>query len=286
MAIQPLIGPVVTVSLIALIAALGMNATFGELVSLFRQPVRLLKALIAVNVVAPTAAAIIIGLFPLTPLVQLGIVVMAVSPVPPFVPGKALKAGGDKSYTLGLYTALSLLAVIIVPVTVAILSKAYGVDVPLPPLAVLRIVVISVILPLAIGLGVRRFWPALAELLAPVLGKLAMLVLLIVVVLLLIVLWPRIMGLIGNGTVVAMALVSAIALAAGHLLGGPSLGDRGALAVSAATRHPGIALTIANAAGHREATPAIIAFVLVSCLVTIPYQMWMKRRIAARASYP
>jgi BASS family bile acid:Na+ symporter len=283
MAPQQLIGLVVTISLVGLIAALGMNATLGELVSLFRQPVRLLKAIIAVNVVAPVAAAIIIGLFPLTPLVRTGIIVMAVSPIPPFVPGKALKAGGDKAYTLGLYTALSLLAVIIVPISVAILSRVYGVSVALPPLAVLRTVLVSVIVPLAIGLGVHRYWPALAERLAPVLGKLATMVLLIIVILLLILLWPKIMALVGNGTILAMALVSAIALIAGHVLGGPSPSDRAALAVAAATRHPGIALLIAGAAGRREATPAIVAFVLVGCLVTIPYQMWMKRRAAAHA---
>jgi BASS family bile acid:Na+ symporter len=286
MAPQQILGLVVTISLVSLIAALGMNATFAELTSLFRQPVRLIKALIAVNVVAPVAAAIIIGLFPLTPLVRTGIIVMAVSPVPPFVPGKALKAGGGKGYVLGLYTALSLLAVIIVPVTVAILSHVYGVDVALPPLAVLRTVLITVILPLAIGLAVHHFWPAQAERIAPVLGKLAMLVLLLVVVVLLVLMWPRIMALIGNGTVLAMALVAAIALVAGHLLGGPDPADRGALAVAAATRHPGIALMIASAAGRKEATPAIIAFVLVGCLVTIPYQTWMKRRNARHASHP
>jgi BASS family bile acid:Na+ symporter len=94
------------------------------------------------------------------------------------------------------------------------------------------------------------------------------------------------MALIGNGTLLAMALVSGIALVAGHLLGGPNLSDRGALAVAAATRHPGIALMIAGAAGRKEATPAIVAFVLVSCLVTIPYQMWMKRRALPHAPHP
>jgi len=283
---QQIIGLIVTITLVGMIAALGMNATIAELVSLFRRPVRLLKALLAVNVVAPIAAAIIIGLFPLTPLVRTGIVVMATSPVPPFVPGKALKAGGDKSYALGLYTALSLLAVVIVPVTVAILSRVYDVSVALPPLAVLRTVAISVIVPLAIGIAVRRYWPAQAQRLAPLLGKLSTLVLVIVLVPLLVLMWPKIMALIGNGTVVAMALVSAIALLAGHLLGGPNPEDRGALAVTAATRHPGIALMIASAAGHKEATPAIVAFVLVGCLVTIPYQIWMKRRVARHVPHP
>jgi BASS family bile acid:Na+ symporter len=285
MALQQLIGLIVTLSLVGMIAALGMDTTLGDLVSLFRQPVRLLKAVLAVNVVAPVAAAIIIGLFPLTPLVRTGIILMAVSPVPPFVPGKALKAGGDKNYALSLYTALSLLAVIIVPATVEILSRVYGVSVPLSPLAVLRSVFMSVILPLALGVAVHHFWPAQAQRIAPVLSKLVSLVLLVVVVLLVVLIWPKIMALIGNGTVLAMVLVAAIALLAGHLLGGPSLGERGALAIAAATRHPGIALMIASAAGRKEATPAIVAFVLAGCLVTIPYQMWMKRRAARRAPY-
>jgi BASS family bile acid:Na+ symporter len=280
------IGLIATISLVAMISGLGMNATFGDVVSLFRQPVRLLKAVIAVNVVAPVGAAIIIGLFPLTPLVRTGIIVMAVSPVPPFVPGKALRAGGGKSYALGLYAALSLLAVIIVPVTVAILSRAYGVSIDFSPLALLRKVAVYVILPLAIGLAVRRYWPARADRIAPPLVKAAMLVLVIVVVVLLALMWPRIMALIGNGTFLAMALVSAIALLAGHHLGGPNPSDRGALAVAAATRHPGIALMIANAAGHREAAAAIVAFALVGLLVTVPYQLWSKGRAARHGSDP
>jgi BASS family bile acid:Na+ symporter len=276
----------VVLSLACMIAALGMETTLGELASLFRSPVRLLKAVIAVNVVAPVAAAVIIGLFPLTPLVKAAIVVMAVSPVPPFVPGKVLKAGADKTYALGLYAALSLLAVIIVPVTVDILSRVYGFSVALPPLRVLRTVVISVILPLAVGLIVRHSWPAQAKGLAPLLAKLAMAVVLIVVVVLLVLMWPKIVALIGNGTILAMALVSAIALAGGHLLGGPNPSDRVALAITSAVRHPGIALTIATAAGYRDAAPAIVAFVLVSFLLTIPYQMWMKRQVARHASHP
>jgi BASS family bile acid:Na+ symporter len=281
MALQQVIVAIVTVSLVCMIAAEGMGATLDDVISLFRRPLRLLKAVLAVNVVVPLAAAVMLELFPMTSLGRIGIMVMAVSPVPPFVPGNERRAGGETAYSLGVYTALSLLSVIIVPTTVEILSQAYGVEVSLSPLAVLRTVAISVILPLAIGLAVRRYWPAQAIRLAPLLGKLSMVILLVILIPLLVAIWPRIMALVGNGTVLAMALVSAIALLGGHLLGGPAQADRGALAVAAATRHPGIALMIANAAGYKAA-PAVVAFLLVGILVSVPYQVWLKRR-ATRA---
>jgi len=93
-------------------------------------------------------------------------------------------------------------------------------------------------------------------------------------------LWPAISTLAGDGALLAMALTSAAGLAAGHLLGGPGLGDRGALAQTAVTRHPGIAILIANAAGgDKRVTAAVIAFMLVGLVVAIPYQVWLSRRM-------
>jgi BASS family bile acid:Na+ symporter len=44
-----------------------------------------------------------------------------------------------------------------------------------------------------------------------------------------------------------MAAVVLIALAGGHLLGGPELRDRATLAIASSVRHPGIAMLLANA---------------------------------------
>ena len=278
-ALQQLIPLILTLSLSGLVAAVGLDSSLAELLSLFRRPARLAKAVLAVNVIVPVAAAIAIQLFPLTPVVRGGIILMAVSPVPPLVPGKVVKIGADKSYAYGLYTALALLSVVIVPMTVAIISRAYGVTVSLGLLAVARNVTLTVILPLLIGLALQRLLPAQAAALSGILSKLAMGLLVIAFVPLLIAVWPAILALVGNGTVLAMALVAAIALAAGHWLGGPERADRGALAMAAATRHPGIALMIAGAAGADKAvTAAILNFLLVGLVVAIPYQLWLKHR--------
>jgi len=280
--LQQLIPLVVTLSLAGLVMAVGLEATPRELLSLFRQPLRLARAVLAVNVIVPVTAAILVGLFPLSPVVKMGILVMAVSPVPPLVPGKGLKAGGDRVYALSLYASLVLLSIVIVPATVAILAHIYGSSVSVSPLQIAENVAIGVVAPLLAGLALHAVAPAFSEKVAPTLRRLSMLVVLLIVIPVIVSLWPAISTLAGDGALLAMALTSAAGLAAGHLLGGPGLGDRGALAQTAVTRHPGIAILIANAAGgDKRVTAAVIAFMLVGLLVAIPYQVWLGRRMRA-----
>lgn len=284
-ALATLVPIVLTTSLAALIVAVGLDADVDDLLYLFRRPAKLAKAVLAVNVVVPIAAALLVFAFPLTQVARVGILLMAVSPVPPLAPGKELKVGGGKAYSYGLYLTLALLSVIIVPLTVAILARIYGADVRLPVALIARNVALSVILPLVIGLAVRRVAPGFAGRAAPLVRKIAMLLLVIALIPLLIKVWPGLAALIGNGTILAMALTAAIALAAGHLLGGPELADRAPLAMTAATRHPGIAMMIANVNhADKQVTAAVLAVMLVGLLVGAPYQVWVKRRSRAAGS--
>jgi BASS family bile acid:Na+ symporter len=287
--LRQLIPVAIAISLIGMEVSLGMQSGHGELLYVLRRPALLLRALLAVNVIVPIAALVMVSLFPLSPAARGGILVMAASSVPPLAPDQALKEGAGKSYTFGLYVAIVLLSVVVVPATVALISGLYHVSVPLGPLPVATEVLEKVVLPVVAGLAISRFAPNLAERVAPIIGRAAGVILMIAVVPILITVWPAMMGLIGNGTVLAMALVAAIALAGGQLLGGRGPQQGAALATMAATRHPAIALIIIGAMGLQAAakqreTAAIIAFLLVGVLVAIPYQIWLRRR--ARLSAP
>jgi BASS family bile acid:Na+ symporter len=279
MTLQTLILPVLMLSIAGLIISVGLDAELDDLLYVVRRPILLAKAVLAVNVIVPVAAALLVFLFPLAPVARAGVLMMAVSPVPPVAPVKELKVGAERCYAYGVYCALILLAIVIVPITVAILGRAYGVDVVLPVPLVARNVLLTVLLPLAVGLGVHRFFPGLARRLQPLLRALAMVLLLLAAAPLFVVAWPAIMGLVGNGTVLAMALTAAVGLAAGHLLGGPARANRAALAVTAAMRHPGIALMIAKTNNADKAvTAAILAMLIVGAVMATLYQLWAKRR--------
>lgn len=71
-------------------------------------------------------------------------------------------------------------------------------------------------------------------------------------------------------------------LLAGHWLGGPDPDDRTALAIASSTRHPGVALAIAQLNFPEETRmPAVLSlFLLVNALETLPYGAWRRRRLA------
>jgi BASS family bile acid:Na+ symporter len=70
-------------------------------------------------------------------------------------------------------------------------------------------------------------------------------------------------------------------LAIGHLLGGPDPDQRTVLALSTATRHPGVALAIvgANFPGEKAALAAILLCLIWGTILSIPYVRWRRHRI-------
>lgn len=94
--------------------------------------------------------------------------------------------------------------------------------------------------------------------------------------------WPHIWLLVGNGALAAFAGFVLVGLAVGHLLGGPDLDDRTALAIATASRHPGMALAIAASSfpAQKLVAPAIMMYLIVGALVSLPYSLWRKHRTA------
>jgi bile acid:Na+ symporter, BASS family len=86
-------------------------------------------------------------------------------------------------------------------------------------------------------------------------------------------------SLIGNGSGLAIIAFTGVGLALGHVLGGPDSEHRTVLALATATRHPGVALTIAaaNFPDEKLVAPALMLYVLVSAIVSVPFVQWRKK---------
>lgn len=277
--VKALIPILLTVSLGGLVLVVGLNAGRGDLLYVLRQPKLLARAILAVLIIPPVAAALLIWALPLTPAVKAGIMLMAVAPVPPLVPGKELKLGGSKAYAYGVYVAMALLTVISVPVVFEIASNLFGrPDDRVPMTKLMMTVLTGVLVPLAIGVAIRFAAPGFAARAAPLVYKLSMLLVLLAFVPILIAVWGPLQGLIGNGTLLAMAVATVICIAAGHMLGGPDRGNRATLAVAASVRHPGIAIALAGANfDDRHVQAAVLLYLLVGLVVGIVYGVWLKR---------
>ena len=79
------------------------------------------------HVVMLLCATVLAVNFDLHPAVKIALVALAVpARLPPLLPKKTLKAGGEASYAIGLVVAAAVLAIVVVPVAVELLGRAFG----------------------------------------------------------------------------------------------------------------------------------------------------------------
>jgi BASS family bile acid:Na+ symporter len=275
-------------SVILTVFGFGLNATFQSAAYLFRWPGKLLRALLSMLVVMLLASMLLVGLFNLRLPVEIALVALAVSPVPPALPRRIFKAGGEASYTIGLLGTAALLAIVLVPLSLRLVGRIFDVPLGMPPSAIALVVLITVLAPLAAGILVRTIAPAFAIKIAKPVSLVALVVLILSALPILIIAWPAIWSLIGNGSVVAFAVFVVVGLLTGHLLGGPDPDERVVLALSTALRHPGVAIAIAQAnfPQQKVAMAAVPLYLLVGTIVTILYVKWSASGRAERDSTP
>jgi BASS family bile acid:Na+ symporter len=247
---------------------------------LFRRPGELIRAILAMNVLMPLFTLVLVTRFHLSPAVNIALVALSVSPIPPLLPKKLVKSGGKGSYAIGLLIAAAVLAIIFVPLTMEIIERVLNVPLQMTVSSLATLILITVLLPIGLGVAMHSFAPAVAERLTKPISLIAGIGLLACLVAILFAAAPIIWTLVGNGTVIALAAFVLIGLAIGHFLGGPAPENRAALAISTASRHPGIAIAIAQAnfPGQKLAMAAVLLYLLVNAVVSIPYNVWIKRR--------
>src|SRR5215510_8203066 len=280
MSLQTLIPFVLKLSILLNVFAIGLKASVHDATYMFRRPGKLDKALLAMNILMPLFAVAFVLTFDLPHAVEVALVALAVSPVPPILPRKLRKAGATESDAIGLLVAVGILAIVFVPAAMEILEQVFHVPLRMTFASIAALVFLTIVLPLGLGIAVHALAPVLAERLVNPIAKIGTIGLLLCAVAILFSSAPAIWELIGNGTLVAIAAFILGGLLIGHFVGGPKPENRAGLAMATASRHPGIAiaLTVANFPEEKLAIPAVLLYLLVNAFVSIPYHTWTKRQ--------
>jgi len=278
----PVLLIVVKASVALLILAIGLGATFQDLLYLWRRPKLLLRALLAMYVLVPAVTLLLVMVWPLPQGVKAALLVLAVSAGAPLLPRKLSKFGGT-TFTVSLVVVTSLVAIVVVPIWIGALARHFDVAVELSPLTVAWMIVKAFLLPLAIGMAIGAIAPKLAGRFAGPLAAIAGLALTIGSLVLLALHWDVFLDVHWEG-VASLLVLLVIAMAIGHLLGGPEPGDRTALAIACATRHIGIAVIVAAMFPGPRTIVVLAAYVVASVLVSLPYLRWRRGTIQAQAA--
>jgi len=283
MNVQQLVGLALQASILMTLFGFGLQATLADVTYVARRPALLARSLGAMYVVMPIVAVVLVQLFDFRASVEIAMIALSISPIPPLLPAKQGKAGGHSSYALGLMAIAGLVSIAVVPIGLQVLGRFSGQPFQMPAGAIARVVLVTTLLPLAVGMGLKALLPAVADRVAKPIALVAKVLLTGGMLALLVAALPAVLSLIGNGTVFAIVVFVAAGLAIGHLAGGSRSEEQIVLALSTASRHPGIALAVAttNFPDEPNVGATVLLFLLVGGLVGGPYLKWQRRRMQA-----
>ena len=262
----------ILLSVVGMVFALALRARPADALALFRDWKAGLRVFIAMYVAVPAAAVILVlAIDPPTP-VKIAMVALSLSPVPPILPKKQVKAGGGAAYVTGLLVLATATSLIAAPIGISLASLIFGIDTGIGLTTVLPILLITIGAPLGVGLLAQNVFGEKAAAVGEKVGSVAMIMLAVGVLALLASLAPAMWSLVGDGTILAAFAMVATGLVAGFALAGPNESDKTTLALAAASRHPGAALAITSVAFPEEhlAAAAIWLFTLVSTVISLP----------------
>ena len=268
-------------SILLTVFGFGLQATSDDLLFLVRRPGLLGRSLLAMFLIMPLFAITLAVMFNLRRTVEIDVVALAISAVPPLLPNKGSKAGGHTSYALGLMVIVAVLSIVVVPLAVTLIGWLVGRSFELAPGVVARVVLTAIVAPVLAGMAIRAYLPAVADRIEKPLGLVTKVLLLVAVLALLVGTAGRIWALADRSTVLAMSAFVVAGLAVGHVLGGPEPDHSVVLALSTACRHPGIAIGIVTA-NFPDVRPGatILLYMLVAAVICFPYIAWQRRHVA------
>ena len=279
MTTQQVVILVLQVSILLTVFGFGLQTTLHDLQYLVRRPGLLVRSLLAMFVIMPIVAVILVRAFELRPSFEIALLALAISPVPPLLPGKEGKAAGHAAYGLALMAVVSILAIVVVPLWVQLLGRYFDRQLQMPPVAIAKVVVVMTILPLLTGVIVRTLLPAVATRLEKPARLVSTVLLLAGALALVIAAMPVIWSVTEPGILLAVTVFVLVGLGVGHWLGGPRPEDATVLALSTASRHPAIALAVAklNFPDEPHLGATILLYLILLTVLTVPYVLRQRR---------
>ena len=233
-------------------------------------------------VICPALAYAITLVIPLQPIYAIGLILLGMAPCAPFVPILVDKAKGDLGFTAAFMLLASVGTVVCMPFTVPLLAKGLTTS----AWAIAKPLLIVVLLPMAVGVIIRRNWDVLASKLLPAAKKGAGIAGLVWAVLCLIIYGKGLLSMAGSFAVASEFLFFGIVCIGTYWLGlGLQHDQKVVLSVGVTTRNLGACLAplLSARAVDERATLMIVLALPIMVIVTLLGTKWFCRRAVATA---
>lgn len=286
--LSPLAWLLTYVFLVSAMLSIGLEVTGRQVLGTLGNARLMGRALVANLVVMPALGLALVRLFPMSPDVAAGLLILAAAPGAPFAVQFTGKAKGAVAFAAALLLVLTLVALVVTPPLSGFLL---GAETPLrlPAGRLVRAALLYLVLPLLAGFALQRWAGSLAGTLRKPVALCAALSFPAVILLTMSVKSAATRA-IGLPAVLALLLLVVGGMLLGWLLGGPDTATRRVLATGTGMRNAVVALLIARTSfPGSDVDLAVLAFSALMVppnLVFTIYQGWRARTRAAGHEAP
>jgi predicted Na+-dependent transporter len=247
--------------------AMSLSLSIQQMTQPLKNARLVILALLANFVLVPLLAYVIIKIIPLEQSLQVGVILLGTAAGAPFIPKLVQGAKGNVAYAVGLMFLIMVVTIFYLPFILPLLLPGVEVN----PWDIAKSLIVTMLVPLVIGMLIKSHSPDVADNWAPVMQKISSLSILILLVVGLGLNISNILGFIGTRGIGAMVLLIVGALAIGLLFGGRDPGVRSAMGLSTANRNGAAALLVAtqNFSGT-DTLPFVLVGTVLMLLILLP----------------
>lgn len=267
----------VLVFVVTCMVAAGLVLSVRDIVAPLRRTRLVVLAVLANFVAVPAIAFGLTEWVPLDRAHAIGLLLLGGAAGAPFLPKLAGLAKGDFAFSVGLMLLLVVGSVGFMPVALPLLIPGLSAD----PWPILRPLLFTMLLPLALGMVVKNRSERWAEKLQRAFEKVSNISMALTVLLLIGLNFGAMLGTFGTGAVAVGLAFVALSLAVGYALGGPAPETRSVLGLGTGQRNVAAALVIAT---QSFTDPGVVVMLLVTTITGAVVLVCAARRFARRPS--
>jgi predicted Na+-dependent transporter len=256
----------ILVFVVAGMAAMGLGLTVRQVLGPLRDARLVVGILVANFVAVPVVAVLAARLLPMDDASAGAVILVGCCAGAPFLPTLAGLAKGDQASAVGVMVLLMVVTVAFAPVVVPLVLE--GATVTAWDIA--SSLVLYMLVPLALGLGVRARYDGLAEHLVGPFGRASTAGLAIGIVAGLLVTWQDVVESIGSWVFLGTALVVVAGLGAGRLAAAGSASAEGTvMSLATAQRNVSAALVVAASLGTDTVVRTLVAALVIPVVLIV-----------------
>jgi BASS family bile acid:Na+ symporter len=264
--------------LITVMFLAGLEVTAQEVLATMRDGGLVVRCLLANILLMPILAVALTSLFHLPDHIAIGVLLMASAPGVLVLPNIVRAAKGNVAFAVGLMLDLQVTSLVSTPVTLKLLLPAES-AIKVPVLHTIATLLLFVLLPLAMGMTVKRLPNTLGHILQKPIRALSIIGF---VGMVLLVMLPHLDVLVGEGGGVlsTILILTVAAWVIGWVLGGPDTGIRKVMVLGTSLRNVGLSVLIAAQSFPGTAVGATVtAYFLIQCIANMLLAKYLSRVI-------